>query len=505
MQLTKSAAVALLGLWLGTTACMVGPKYAKPSAPAPPAYREQLPAYFKETPGWKASQPSDQASKGNWWEIFKDSQLNALEEQVNVSNFTIAQDEAVYREARALVQEARAGLYPTVTGSIAVTGQRASANRGGAAGFSPSATADIPLTGAVSWVPDLWGQIHKEIEQSISNAQVSAAQLENARLSLQAELALDYFQLRGLDRERRLLDDTVTAYQHALELTEDRFRQGVASRIDVVQAQTQVETTRAEATETDVERATFEHAIAVLTGKPPAELTIPRTPLEAPPPPIPGVLPSELLERRPDVAAAERQMASANEQIGIAMAAFYPTVSLSASGGFEGSSLVNWLTWPSRFFAIGPSLSQLFYDAGRRRAVTAEAQAAYDATVANYRQNVLTAFQQVEDNLAALRILQQEAEQEDAAVKAAEEALSLALIQYRGGVTSYLQVITAQEAALQNESAAVSLLTRRVTSSVSLVQALGGAWSVAQLPTAGQITASNPPAPAAKAPSAAAP
>ncbi|HUA21495.1 MAG TPA: efflux transporter outer membrane subunit [Bryobacteraceae bacterium] len=487
----NSLAAAVIAGLAFSSACAVGPKYAKPSVPAPPGYHEQLPEYFKETPGWKASQPSDQVSKGNWWEIFKDPQLNALEQQVSVSNLTIAQDEAVYRESRALVQEARAGLYPTVTGSIGVTGSRSSADRG-AFPFSTPPSADIPLTGAVSWVPDLWGQIRKEIAQSVSNAQVSAAQLENARLSLQAELALDYFGLRGQDRERRLLDDTVTAYQRALELTRDRFAQGVASRLDVTQAQTQLETTRAQATDTDVQRAAYEHAIAVLIGKPPAEFSIPRTPLEEPPPPIPGALPSQLLERRPDIAAAERQVAAANQQIGIAITAFYPTVTLSASAGFEGSTLVNWLTWPSRFFSIGPTLSELFYDAGRRKAVTAEARAAYDATVANYRQTVLTAFQQVEDNLAGLRILQQEAGQEDAAVKAAEDSLSLSLVQYRGGVTSYLQVITAQEAALQNESTAVSLLTRRVTSSVSLIQALGGSWNVAQLPTADQITAANP-------------
>jgi len=496
VRLRNVAALTIFGLWLATTACMVGTKYTKPPAPAPAAFKEPLPEYFKETPGWKQSEPADQTAKGNWWEVFKDTQLNGLEEQVSVSNQTIAQDEALYKEARALVQEARAGLYPTVTGSVAVTGSRVSANRGGLnGGFSPAANADIPLTGTASWVPDLWGNIHKTVEQSISNAQVSAAQLENARLSIQGELALDYFQLRGLDRERRLLDETVVAYQRALELTQDRFAQGVASRIDVVQAQTELETTRAQATETDVQRTALEHAIAVLTGKPPAEFSIPRTPLEQPPPPIPGALPSQLLERRPDIAAAERQVAAANSQIGIAMAAFYPTLSLTASGGFEGSSLVNWLTWPSRFFSIGPSLSQLFYDAGRRRAVTAEAQAAYDATVANYRQSVLTAFQQVEDNLAALRVLQQEAEQEDAAVKAAEESLSLALIQYRGGVTSYLQVITAQEAALQNESTAVSLLTRRMTASVSLVQALGGSWSVSQLPTPEQVSEKLPPPP----------
>jgi NodT family efflux transporter outer membrane factor (OMF) lipoprotein len=487
----RSGMFTILGVTLATCSCMVGPKYAKPTVPAPASYREQPPPNFKEVPGWKLSAPGDQAPKGKWWEIFNDAVLNSLEEQVNVSNLTIVQDEALYREARALVQEARAGLYPTVTGSIAVTGSRASQNRGSGV-INSSAAADIPLTGTVSWEPDLWGQIHKTIEQSIDNAQVSAAQLENARLSMQTDLALDYMQLRGLDREQRLLEQTVAAYQTALELTENRFRQGVASRVDVTQAQTQLETTRAQETETGVLRAQYEHAIAILIGKAPAEFTVPAAPLEGPPPAIPGVLPSQLLERRPDIAGAERQVAAANEQIGIARAAFYPTVTLAASGGLEGSSLLNWLTWPSRFFSIGPTLTQLFYDAGRRKAVTAEAQAAYDATVANYRLSVLTAFQQVEDNLAALRILEQESGQEDAAVKAAEESLSLALIQYRGGVTSYLQVITAQEAALQAESTAVSLLTRRMTASVSLIQALGGGWNVSELPTASQVAEKSP-------------
>lgn len=476
---------AILGSMLFTTACMVGPNYVKPPVPAPPAFREQPPADFKEAPGWKQSAPNDQTAKGKWWEIFNDPQLNALEEQVNVSNLTIAQDEAVYREARALVQVARAGLYPTVSGSVGVSGVQTSAALAGARGSS--AIAEIPLGASASWVPDLWGNIHRTITQSVNNAQVSAAQLENARLSLQAELASDYMSLRGLDKEERLLEQTVGAYQKALELTQNRFNQGVAARSDITLALTQLYTTQAQATDTQVQRTQYEHAIAVLIGKPPEEFTIPVSPLEGPPPAIPGLVPSQLLERRPDIAAAERQVAAANEQIGIDIAAFYPTVSLSASGGLEGTSLLNWFTWPARFFAIGPTLTQLFYDAGRRRAVTAEAEAAYDATVDNYRQSVLTAFQQVEDNLAALRILETESGQEDSAVKAAEESLSLSLIQYQGGVNSYLQVITSQEAALQNESTAVSLLTRRMVASVNLVQALGGGWNVSELPTPSDV------------------
>jgi NodT family efflux transporter outer membrane factor (OMF) lipoprotein len=481
--------LAVLGLALTTAACTVGPKYVKPSVPAPAFYREELPANFKEQ-DWKVGEPNDQLTKGKWWEIFKDSELNTLEEQVNVSNQTVATAEAQFREARAVVQAARAGLYPTVSGSTSIIGQRSSAARpGGGTGFSLGAFADIPLAGSISWVPDLWGQIHKTVEAGVASAQLSAAQLENARLSLQAELALDYFQLRGLDGEKQLLDTTVSGYQRALDLTQNRFNQGVASQIDVVQAQTQLETTRAQATDTQVQRAQFEHAIAILIGKPPSELTLSAAAIGGQPPAIPGVVPSQLLERRPDVASAERQVASANAQIGIAKAAFYPTVTLSASAGFEGTSLLNWLTWPSRFFSLGPALAQTLFDGGRRRAVTAEAEAAYDTTVANYRQSVLTAFQQVEDDLAALRILDQESQEQSAAVTAAERSLALALTQYQGGVTAYLQVITAQAAALQNESTAVQLLTRRMTGSVDLIQALGGGWNISDLPTPEQIVA----------------
>ncbi len=492
MKRKSLLAVLPLGLLIAGEGCTVGPKYARPSAPTPPAYHEPLPPNFKEE-GWKVGQPADQIKKGKWWEIFGDTQLNALEEQVNVSNQTIAAAEAQYRQARAAVQAARAGLYPTVTGGASMIGTQASSTlRGGGPG--QGAFADLALSGAATWVPDLWGQIHKTIESTAELAQVDAANLENARLSLQSELALDYFQLRGLDGQWQLLDNTVVAYQRALELTQNRFNQGVASQIDVVQAQTQLETTRAQATETRVARAQFEHAIAILMGKTPTDLTISVAGIAVQPPAIPGTLPSDLLERRPDIAANERQVASANAQIGIAQAAFYPTLSLSVSGGLEGTSLLNWFTWPSRFFSIGPSLSQLFYDAGRRRALTAEAQAAYDTTVANYRQTVLTAFQQVEDNLAALRILEQESREQDAAVAAAERSLSLALTQYQGGVTAYLQVITAQAAALQNESTAVGLLTRRMTASVSLIEALGGGWNASDLPTVDQLSAKSSPA-----------
>jgi NodT family efflux transporter outer membrane factor (OMF) lipoprotein len=482
------AKFVLAAFLLIAQACTVGPKYVKPPVPAPSAFKEPLPENFKEMQGWKVGEPNDKAAKGKWWELFEDPQLNALEEQVSVSNQTIKISEAQFRQARAVVQAARAGLYPTVTGNASVSGTRSTASRGSGIA-APSAMADLLLQGSVSWVPDLWGQIHKTVEADVASAQVSAAELENARLSLQADLALDYFQLRGLDGQKQLLDSTVTAYQKALELTQNRFDQGVASQIDVVQAQAQLETTRAQSTDTQIQRAQFEHAIAILIGKPPSELSISIAGIGKQPPPIPGALPSQLLERRPDIASAERQVASANAEIGVAKTAFYPTLSLSASAGLEGSSLLNWFNWPSRLFSLGPSLAQTFFDAGRRRAVTAEAQAAYDATVANYRQNVLTAFQQVEDQLAALRYLDQETREQAAAVAAADRSLALALTQYQGGVTAYLQVITAQTVALENQDTAIQLLTRRMVASVDLIEALGGGWNYSDLPTAGQIAA----------------
>jgi NodT family efflux transporter outer membrane factor (OMF) lipoprotein len=311
-----------------------------------------------------------------------------------------------------------------------------------------------------------------------------------------SELAADYFQLRGLDADKQLLNSTVGAYEKALQLTSDRFHQGIASRVDVALAQTQLETTRAQATDTTVQRAQFEHAIAVLTGKPPAALTISPAPVAAQLPQIPVALPSELLERRPDIAAEERRVAAANAQIGIAQAAYYPTITLSASAGLESSHFLNWLTWPSRFWSAGSVLSETLFEKGRRRGLVDEAVAAHDATVAGYRQSVLAAFQDVEDNLAALSILEQEATQEEAAVKAAEDSLNLATIRYKGGIASYLEVITAQGAALADERTAVGILTRRMTASVLLVKALGGGWNASQLPTGPDLVAKQPAAPA---------
>ena len=340
----------------------------------------------------------------------------------------------------------------------------------------------------LSYQADIWGSIRRTVRQSAETAQVTAAQLENARLTFHGELALDYFQLRGTDSDQDLLETTVKSYQEYLELTQNRVKAGVASGSDVAQAQTQLETARAQLIDLGVARAQFEHAIAILIGKPPSELSIARAPLKSEPPTVPIGVPSALLERRPDIAAAERQMAAANEQIGIAKAAFFPALTLSATAGLESSSFVNWFTWPSRFWSVGPQMAETLFDAGKRRAQTAQAEAAFDVTVANYRQTVLTGFQQVEDNLAALRVLAEEARAEQAAVKAAEDALQISTYQYKAGIASYLQVITSQEIALQDERSAVDILTRRMVASVALVQALGGGWNASTLPSVDDVT-----------------
>jgi len=469
-----------------TSSCIVGPNYVKPSTPVAPSFKEQPPPQFKEAPGWTQGQPIDDMHRGKWWEIFGDPALNALEEQIDVSNQNLAAAEATYRGARAAIRVARAGLYPTLSAGVSTLGSGSSGNLGEGAARQ-QALLTVPSASA-TWVPDLFGGVRRSIEANVDTAQASAGDLENTRLLLQSELALDYFQLHGLDAEKQLLDSTVQAYQKALDLTMNRYNQGVASQVDVAQAQTQLVQTEAQSTDTEVVRQQMEHAIAILLGKPPSEFSIPVAPIKSSPPAIPGMFPSELLERRPDIAANERRVAAANAQIGVAISAYYPTISLGASGGLESSSLLSLFTWPSRFWSLGPSVSELFYDAGRRRGITEEAQANYDVTVANYRQSVLTAFQNVEDNLAALRILEQEAIQQAQAVGYAERSLALANAQYTGGITTYLQVITAQEIALSNQVTEVGLRTRRMQASVSLIQALGGGWDASQLPTSKEVT-----------------
>lgn len=481
----KKQGFVLVALSLLAASCVVGPQYKRPAAEVPAAFKEQPPA------GWKTAQPNDAALRGKWWEAFGDPQLNALEEQVSVSNQTLAQAEAQFRGARAAVAAARAGLFPTVTAGVQVTTARGrSSSSSSSSGSSQGGTAtvyQVPVD--FTYEADLWGRVRREIEASAASAQASAADIESVRLSLQAELAVDYFQLHGLDEQRRLLDTTVTDYEAALKITSNRHDQGVASGADVAQAQTQLETARAQAIDLGVARSELEHAIAILTGKPPADLTIPPGPIAFGPPAIPVAVPSELLERRPDIAAAERRVAAANAQIGVATAAYFPSLTLSASGGFASSTVAGLFSLPNRFWSLGPALLATVFDGGRRRAAVAQAEANYDAEVAAYRESVLTAFQNVEDNLGALRILADEATQQSAAVAASERSLALTRNRYAAGIATYLEVITVQNAAYVNERAAVDLRIRQMTASVNLIKALGGGWSVAEMPqTVGAVT-----------------
>ena len=479
---TRGLAIGLLAvLVLSSGACMVGPKYQRPSPPPLPiTYKEAPPAGFGDTAGWKEAQPNDGVVRSKWWELFQDPLLNSLEEQVDVSNQNLKQAEAQYRSARAAIRITRAGLFPTVSAGASITGSQTGANRGGT--VRSGAAADLQLPVQFSYEADVWGRVRSALEGNVAAAQASDADLENVRLSIHALLALNYLQLRGLDTQHELLQSTVTAYEKALELTTNRYKQGVVSKLDVVQAQTQIENTKTQLIDTGVLRAQYEHSIAALLGKTPADLSIAPATLTAQPPAIPGVLPAALLERRPDIAAAERRAAAANAQIGVAKAAFYPSIGFNASAGFAGSSLLNWLTWPSRFWSIGPTLAQTLFEAGGRRAVSEQALAGFDISAAAYRQTVLTAFQEVEDNLSTLRILEQEQQQQQLAVNSAALSTELALNQYKGGITTYLQVITAQAIELGDRRTVVDVLTRRMAASVFLIQALGGGWDSSQLP-----------------------
>ena len=431
---------------------------------------------------WNPSQPQDQVWRGSWWEVFGDPQLNALEEKINISNQNLKIAEAQFRQARDLIRIERSSLYPTVNGGASISVLQLSKNAPNPSPKAGQTQGDFVLPVDLSYEVDAWGRIRRTVEAARAGAQASAADLETARLSLHAELAADYFALRGLDAQRHLLDSTVVAYQKALDLTTNRYNGGLAAKVEVAQAETQLETTEAQAIDVGVERADFEHAIAALIGQPASTFSIPASPLDTPPPRIPVGLPSDLLQRRPDIAAAERRVAAANAQIGIAMTAYYPTLSLNALAGLEGSSITDWFSWPSHFFAVGPALVETLYDAGRRHAFTDQAWAAYDANVAAYRQTVLTAFQEVEDNLAALRILDAESAKQNQAVQSAERSLALSNNRYKGGLVTYLEVTTAQSAALSNERTAVDILTRRMNSTVFLIKALGGGWDVSKLP-----------------------
>jgi NodT family efflux transporter outer membrane factor (OMF) lipoprotein len=466
--------------------CMVGPRYTRPNVPTTPTYKEEVPDSFKESDQWQRANPADQASRGNWWEIFGDPELNKLEEQIAGFNQTLKVAEARFREARAAIRFNRAARFPTISTSPSASYARSSDYAPNfPAKIQEASTGDLELPLDLSYELDLWGRVRRSIASAREEAQATAADYETAKLSLEAELALDYFELRSADAQKQLLDNTVNAYIDNLHLTLGRFKGGVAPRSDVAQAQTQLDTTTVQDTDVTVQRAQFEHAIAILIGKPPADFSLAAAPVNKQPPSIPIGLPSDLLQRRPDIAAAERRVAEANQQIGIARAAYFPTVTLGGTAGFAGTQGSNWFTWPAGFWAVGPALAETLFDAGRRRATSESARANYDATVATYRQTSLTAFQEVEDNVAALRILENEAQQQRHAVVSSQDSLQIFTNRYKGGVDTYLQVITAQTIELANERNDIDILRRRLDASVLLIKALGGGWNASNLPTFG--------------------
>lgn len=448
--------------------CTIGPKYRRPPVETPTNLKEMT-----DNDQWKMAAPSDATLKGKWWEIFGDPQLNRLEEMIEVNNQNVKQAEAQFRAARALVAGARANYYPSIGTSPTISQSYVNGNS------NQNFQGPLPA----SWEPDLWGRVRLAVQSSINNAQVSAADLENLRLSQQAALATDYFQLAGADMQMALLADTIDAYQKNLQLTMNRYAGGVASRSDITLAQTQLFGAQAQNTDLHIARAQAEHAIAVLTGQLPASFEIGATTIHGPPPPIPIGVPSQLLERRPDIAANERLVAAANTQIGIAQTAYYPTLTLSANPGFVSSDLASLFSWASRSWSASAPLSQTVFDFGRRGAALQNSLATHDATVASYRQNVLAAFQEVEDDLASLRYLAEEAGQNQEAVAASEEALNLEMDRYKAGTDSYLNVITTQIIALGDQQAAVSILQKRMIAAVDLVKAIGGGWDASTLPS----------------------
>ncbi len=459
-------------LTLALVGCAVGPDYLRPDAAVYDAY--------KEATGWKVAEPHDESNRGNWWEIFGDPQLSALIESIDISNQNVRLAEAQFRQAQALAAQSRAALFPTLDANASITRSRSPTGLvGGTTAGRIINNRSVGLSS--SWELDLWGGLRRALESSAAGAQASAADLAAARLSAQAELASDYFQLRVLDAQKQLLDDTATAFDKSLELTRNRYAAGVAAKVDVVQAETQLKSTQAQAIDTGVQRAQLEHAIAILIGKPPSEFSLAPAPLAVTMPRVPLGLPSELLERRPDVAAAERRAAAANARIGVARAAYFPSLTLSGNTGFRSAAATDLFAASSRFWSIGRALAQSIFDAGLRSAQTEQAIAAYDATVAQYRQAVLAGFQEVEDNLAALRILEEEAKVQDDAVRAAHESVVLTTNQYKAGIVSYINVVTVQTTQLSNERTAVGILGRRLVAAATLVKALGGGWSAQEL------------------------
>ena len=495
------ATLAALGL---LTSCNLAPPYLRPTSPVPDAFKEGGATAANEAVSWDQAHPRDDADRAKWWLMFGDPVLNKLEDQVQVSNQTLKGDEAAFREARALVVEARAELFPTVTTSPSYTAFRTSDNvHGGSSSAGATSTGSVSGGGSGSgatsasgetgqifslpveatYEPDLWGRVRNTVASDVYTAQATAADLANARLSLQAQLAQDYFQLRATDEEQRIQDATIGAYRQDLSVAQSLFRNGIDSDEDIAQAQSQLDAAVAAGADIGASRAQFEHAIAVLVGKAPSEVTIPVTTFVFVNVQVPVVLPSKLLERRPDIAGAERRVASANAQIGVARAAYFPTLDLDATGGFESSHFANWLAWPSRFWSLGPELSETLLDFGARRGENELARAEYDQAVATYRETVLTAFQSVEDNLAILRILSGEIRLRETAAKSSRHFLDLSQTRFKEGIDSYLNVAAAQTADLANENSVVETQLRQMMASVSLVMAVGGGWVQSDLPS----------------------
>jgi NodT family efflux transporter outer membrane factor (OMF) lipoprotein len=477
----KPLSVAALVLPIVVAGCMVGPDYQRPDAPVPPA--------FKELAGWKPAQPQDDIDKGAWWAIYRDPELDGLERMVEISNQTVKEYEAQYRNAVALVAEARASLFPTVglTASVTRAGGGGSV-RGSSgltsiqsAGSSKSGT-EYTANGTASWEIDVWGRVRRQVESNVAGVQVSAADLANAKLSAQATLATDYFDLRAEDALAQLLHETTDAYRRALRITENQYNAGTSSNADVVTARAQLQSAEAQLIGVGVQRQQYEHAIAMLTGHAPADLSIAPAPLASAVPVSPPGLPSALLERRPDIAAAERQMQAENALIGVQVAAFYPAISLSALGGFAGNPLSQVFTLSNSVWSLGASATETVFSGGARSAAVAAARASYDQSVATYRQTVLTGFQQVEDALSNLRILEQQAAAEAVAVDSARRAVDVTLNEYRAGTVAYTSVITEQTLLLADQQTALSVQQSRLVASVALVEALGGGWSSAALP-----------------------
>src|ERR1700723_1134432 len=487
MKIRKNhvSAASLLGVTLLVSGCTVGPNYHRPTAPAAPAFKESAVVPPPDLPdgGWKQVTPNDSTIRANWWEIYQDPELDKLEQQVAVSNQTLKASYEQYVQARAAVQYYRSQYYPTVQVGPSATRERQSANRPLYLPGSKSTYNDLFLQGQVSWEPDLWGNIRRAVESKRATTQATAADLANVDLRLRSELATDYFELRGLDTQQRLLDNTVLQYEQYLDLTKTRFTGGVATDSDVALAQTQLDQTRAQAIDVGVARAQYEHAIATLTGVPASSFSLPPAPLDLALPQVPVGVPSQLLERRPDVAAAERRANAANAQVGVAIAAYYPTINIGGAGGFESKNAGTLIQGPSSFWSLGGSAVELLFDAGRRHALTEEARAGYEVNVANYRQTVLQAFQEVEDNLSGLRILNSEQVAQARAVQSAVRSTNISTNRYKAGVTTYLEVITAQATQLSNERTAADITTRQFAASVQLVKALGGGWDNTKLPT----------------------